>query len=134
MFNVFIHIINFRLLLRKSKKAKRVIVIGYVWLVMRSVILSFTLPLFKLNNVTIQKNHAIVENKYGTFTIHLGSGVIHKQGGTMINVLPVHSSHRGKIFLPFVDDDPKTAEIITKVLTFAEDNKLKDPTILEQIR
>lgn len=101
---------------------------------MRSVILSFTLPLFKLNNVTIQKNHAIVENKYGTFTIHLGSGVIHKQGGTMINVVPVHSSHRGKIFLPFVDDDPKTAEIITKVLTFAEDNKLKDPTILEQIR
>ena len=101
---------------------------------MRSAILSLTLPLFKIHNVTLQKNHAVVENKYGTFTIHLGSGVIHKQGGAMIHVLPVHSAHRGRVFLPFVDDDPKTAEIITKVLTFAEDDKLKDPTILEQIR
>jgi hypothetical protein len=51
----------------------------------------------------------------------------------MIPVLPVHSQHRGKIFLPFVDDDPKTAEIISKVLLFAEDGKIKDPAILESI-
>lgn len=101
---------------------------------MRGALLAFTLPLFKLKNVKINKNHAIVDGKYGTYTIHLGSGVIHKQGGTMINVLPVHSQHRGKLFLPFVDDDPKTAEIITKVLFFAEDGKIKDPMILEQIK
>ena len=51
----------------------------------------------------------------------------------MIPVLPVHSQHRGRFFLPFVDDDPKTAEIISKVILFAEDQKLKDPSILEQI-
>ena len=51
----------------------------------------------------------------------------------MISVLPVHSQHRGRIFLPFADEDPKTAEIISKVLLFAEDHKIKDPTILEQI-
>lgn len=101
---------------------------------MRAALLTFTLPLFKLNNVQIQKNHAIVSGTYGTYTINLGSGVIHKQGGTMINVLPVHSQHRGKIFLPFADDDPKTAEILTKVILFAEDKKIKEPTILEQIR
>ena len=52
----------------------------------------------------------------------------------MLFVVPVHSQHRGRIFLPFVDDDPKTAEIMSKILLFAEDNKIKDPTILEQIR
>lgn len=101
---------------------------------MRAALLTYLLPMFKLTNVTIQKNHALVEGNYGTYSIHLGSGVIHKQGGAMINVLPVHSQHRGKMFLPFADDDPKTAEILTKVLLFAEDKKIKDPVILEQIR
>lgn len=101
---------------------------------MRAALLSFLLPLFKLNNVRIQANHAIVEGHYGTYDINLGSGVIHKSGGAMIIVLPVHSQHRGKIFLPFADDDPKTAEIITKVIMFAEDKKIKDVSILEQIR
>ena len=100
---------------------------------MRAALLTFTLPLFKIGNVKINKNHAIIEGHYGTYTVNLGSGVIHKQGGTMINVLPVHSQHRGKLFLPFADDDPKTAEILTKVIMFAEDKKIKDPTILEQI-
>lgn len=101
---------------------------------MRAALLSFTLPLFKLTNVEITKNHAIVKGFYGTYDINLGSGIIHKQGGAMIHVLPVHSQHRGKLFLPFADDDPKTAEILTKVILFAQDKKIKDVSILEQIR
>ena len=100
---------------------------------MRAALAEFTLPLFKLTNVTIEKSHAHIEGKYGKYTVHLGSGVVHKLGGTMINILPVHSQHRGKLFLPFADDDPKTAEILTKILFLAEDSKIKDPTILEQI-
>ena len=52
----------------------------------------------------------------------------------MINILPVHSQRRGKLFLPFVDDDPKTAVIISKILFLAEDQKIKDPFILQQIK
>ena len=52
----------------------------------------------------------------------------------MVFVVPVHSQHRGRIFLPFVDDDPKTAEILSKILLFAEDDRIKDPGILSQIR
>jgi hypothetical protein len=52
----------------------------------------------------------------------------------MIPVLPVHSQHRSRIFLPFADEDPKTAEIISKVLLFAEDERIKDPMILEGIK
>ncbi len=101
---------------------------------MRAALIGFTLPLFKLTNVELKGNHAHISGKYGEYTLHLGSGVIHKQGGTMINILPVHSQHRGKLFLPFADDDPKTAEIITKVLFLAEDSKIKDPSILEQLK
>lgn len=101
---------------------------------MRAALLQFTLPLFKLENVEISGSHAHIKGQLGEYTIHLGSGVIHKKSGPMINILAVHSQHRGKLFLPFADDDPKTAEILTKVLFLAEDGKIKDPTILAQIK
>ena len=100
---------------------------------MRKAIAEFTMPLFRLTNVTFTKNHAVIEGKRANYTVHLGSGVVHQEAGPMINVLPVHSQRRGRIFLPFVDDDPKTSEVLTKILFFAEDNKIKDPYILEQI-
>lgn len=100
---------------------------------MRKVIVQFNLELFQLDNVTLEGTHAFVKGKYAEYSIHLGSGVIHQVGGHQINVLPVHSQNRGKIFLPFIDDDPKTAEIMAKVLLFAQDTKIKDPYIMEQI-
>lgn len=101
---------------------------------MRRAIIEFTLPLFKLTNVTLEGSHALIKGILGNYTIHLGSGVIHQQAGAAIHVLPVHSQHRGRLFLPFVDEDPKTAEIISKILFFAEDKKIKDPFILKQIK
>lgn len=100
---------------------------------MRRVILEYNLPLFGLANVSFHGHHAVIEGKRGTYTVHLGSGAVFKQGGAQIAVLPVHSQHRGKLFLPFVDEDPKTAEIMSKILLFAEDMKIKDPFILEQL-
>ncbi len=101
---------------------------------MRKAILGFTLPLFRLDNVRLEGTHAFILGERADYSIHLGSGVVHLQGGPMINVLPVHSQHRGRLFLPFVDDDPKTAQIISEILLFAEDTKIKDPFILEQLK
>lgn len=100
---------------------------------MRRIIIGFNLPLFKISNVTLDGVHAIVKGVKGEYSIHLGSGIIHKIGGHQINVLPVHSQHRGKLFLPFIDEDPKTAEIMSKIVLFARDNLIKDPYILMQI-
>ena len=100
---------------------------------MRKVILDFNMKLFGITNVTFDKNHAIIEGKHGRYSIHLGSGVIHKFGGHQINVLAVESGKKSKLFLPFIDEDPKTAEIMTKVITFAQDDKIKDPYIMQQI-
>lgn len=101
---------------------------------MRRVIVEHAMPMFGVTNVEVAGNFAKVSGKLGNYNIHLGSGVIHKEGGTHIAVLPVHSQSRGRIFLPFLDEDPKTAEIISKILLFAEDDKIKDPAILSQIR
>ncbi|MBR1851803.1 MAG: DUF4132 domain-containing protein [Lachnospiraceae bacterium] len=100
---------------------------------MRKVICAFNVELFGLGNVTFEGTHARIEGTHAQYSVHLGSGVIHKLGGPMINILPVHSQARGKLFLPFIDDDPKTAEIMSKILLLAEDYKIKDPYIMEQI-
>ena len=101
---------------------------------MRRVIMEFNLELFGLTNVTFEGTHAFIKGSLDNYNIHLGSGVIHKESGGMVNILPVHSQHRGKIFLPFIDEDPKTAEILSKILLLAEDHKIKDPYILQQLR
>ena len=49
-------------------------------------------------------------------------------------IVPVHAQHRGRLFLPFADDDPRTAEVLSKVILLARDDEIQDPSILEQLR
>lgn len=100
---------------------------------MRISIARELLSMLSVHNVTFQTAHAQIKGGLGEYSVHMGSGVTHKSGTGMIAVLPVHSQARGRIFLPFADDDPKTAEILSKILLFADDQKIKDPSILRQI-
>ena len=101
---------------------------------MRAALAKELVSLLKLSNVSFAGSHARIHGSLADYSVHLGSGVVHGEGLGMIAVLPVHSQARGRIFLPFADDDPKTAEILSKILLFAEDKKIKDPAILDQIR
>ncbi len=89
--------------------------------------------MLQINNVKIENSHALIEGHLGSYSVHLGSAVVHRQPGGSLCIVPVHSQHRGRIFLPFADNDPKTAEVVSKVLLLAKDREIKDPTILEQI-
>ncbi len=99
---------------------------------MRAALAKESARLFKLDNVEIKERHILVKGKLGSYSIHLGSGMVSKNG-LQLSIIPVHSQHRGRMFLPFVDDDPKSAEIISKMRLLAQDDKIKDPTILAQI-
>lgn len=101
---------------------------------MRKAILTESLRLMKIENVRIEGSFAHISGNLGEYNVHLGSGTVFKQAAGAINILPVHSQHRGRIFLPFLDEDPKTAEILSKTILLANDTKIKDPHILEQIR
>ena len=100
---------------------------------MRAALLTLSMQLLNMQNVKIEGRHVHIKGVRGEYTVHLGSGVVHLKGGAMLNILPVHSQHRGRIFLPFADEDPKTAEILSKVLLLSEDSKIQDPSILSQI-
>lgn len=101
---------------------------------MRTAIASELIKLLKLSNVTFIGSHAKIYGKLADYSVHMGSGVVHAEAVGMIAILPVHSQARGRIFLPFADEDPKTAEIMSKIILLAEDGKIKDSSILSQIR
>ena len=50
-----------------------------------------------------------------------------------VAILIVLSTEAVFSFLIVVDDDPKTAEIISKIIFLAEDGKIKDPTKAETL-
>jgi hypothetical protein len=100
---------------------------------MRTSLLSETMHLLGLKNVRLKDSHAFIKGKLADYTLHLGSAVTHRQPGGALFIVPVHSQHRGRLFLPFADDDPKTAEVISKVLLLARDGEIKDPNLLAQI-
>mgnify|MGYP001028384702 CR=1 FL=1 len=100
---------------------------------LRNAIVRETTRLFKLGNVTLKGKHALIKGDKNEYSVHLGSAIAHKMPGVALSILPVHSQHRGRMFLPFLDEDPKTAEIMSKILLLAKEKEIQDPTILKQI-
>ena len=100
---------------------------------LRKAIVEYTCELMKLKNVTVSEHFANIEGQHNNYHVHLGSGMIHQDGGGSVHMVPVYSGKRGKVYLPFLDEDPMSAQILTKVIMLAEDVKIKDPAILNQI-
>jgi hypothetical protein len=102
---------------------------------MRAALVRETARLMKLANIEFAgDSHVIITGRLGEYSLHLGSGTVHRRPGGALCIIPVGSQHRGRLFLPFADDDPKTAEVVSKALMLARDHEIKDPTILEQLR
>ena len=100
---------------------------------MRAALVKETSRLLGFRNVRVKATHVLVDGKLGQYSVHLGSGTVHRMPGGVVCIVPVHAQHRGRLFLPFADDDPKTAEVISKVVLLAKDQEIQDPTILEQL-
>lgn len=101
---------------------------------MRGALVRETADMLTLDNIELTEHHVLVRGKLGSYSVHLGSGTVHRRPGNALCIIPVGAQQRGRLFLPFVDDDPRTAEVVSKVVMLARDDSIKDPTILEQLR
>lgn len=101
---------------------------------MRSALVRETTRVLKLTNVRTVDSHVVIEGALGDYSVHLGSGTVHRRPGGAVCIVPVDSQRRGRVFLPFADDDPKTAELLAKILLLADDRQIKDPSILQQLQ
>jgi len=89
-----------------------------------------------LPNVRVEGHFAYVKGKLADYRVHLASAVIHIDPGNYLCIVPSRwgMSHE-KLFLPFSDDgDGKISEVISKILLLLADDKIKDESILWQIR
>ena len=101
---------------------------------MRAALVSETAGLLGVENVRVEEPRVKVDGQLGSYAVHLGSAQVQRLPGGSVCIVPVHAQHRGRVFLPFADDDPKTAEVVSKVLLLARDHEIRDPTILGQLR
>jgi len=101
---------------------------------MRAALIREALSLLKLKNVTVKDSRATIKGTLAEYSLHLGSGNVHVLPGGQVWIVPIAAEHRGRLFLPFADNDPKTAEIVSKVLLLARDTEIRDPALLGQIR
>lgn len=100
---------------------------------MRAALAHETIRALGLDNVVFTDHHAIIDGSLAQYSLHLGSGLVHRRPGQAVVIVPVHSQRRGRVFLPFADDDPMTAEILSKLLLLARDDQVTDPTIIAQL-
>ncbi|MGJ8656151.1 MAG: DUF5724 domain-containing protein [Akkermansiaceae bacterium] len=101
---------------------------------MRAALAAETCQMLNLANVSFKDTHAIIHGDLAKYTIHLGSTIVHTLPGGAIFLVAIQSQHRGRIFLPFADNDPKTAELLSKIIMLSRDKQIKDPGLLAQIK
>jgi hypothetical protein len=103
---------------------------------MRGQLVEQIAQLRQLTNVAVDGHYVRVNGLLNCYWVHLGDGVARAEAhleARPFNVLAVHNFN-GQVVLPFVDDDPITAEIVSKVLLLADDSSIRDPWIADQLR
>jgi len=91
----------------------------------------------RLKQVAVHEPYVHVRGMLPHYRVHLGSATIHIEPGAYLCVVPDGAGlRRDKLFLPFEEgaNDLVTTEVVSKVLLLAEDGRIKDESILRQIR
>jgi hypothetical protein len=89
-----------------------------------------------LSALSTDGHFARVRGKLANYRVHLGSGAIHIEPGNYLCIVPARFGQRSdRLFLPFAEpQDSKLSEIVSKVLLLANDDQIRDESILWQIR
>jgi hypothetical protein len=103
----------------------------------RKEVLQRLVPRLKIaDRCTFSERFLVVSGDIRTYRIHLGSGnILMEPNDEYLCIVPKQATAKGSdaVFLPF-EGDGTMSIILSKALLLAEDTKIKDPTILRQIK
>lgn len=99
----------------------------------RVALVGALVPSLGLKNVSVDGHHAIIKGKRASYRLHLGTAVIHVIPAGYLCIVPADKASQKNVALPFVDEDQRTSEVLSKLLLLSADDKIKDPSILAQI-
>ncbi len=100
---------------------------------MRHAVLKSIVAILGLENVSFLKDNVKVAGQFGTYVINIRTGLVFKEGKGNLLLDTVYSVDK-PLLLDFVDEDPMTADIISKTIVLANDGNLRDPAILHEIK
>ena len=86
-----------------------------------------------LENVSLLKDNVKVVGSFGTYIINIRTGLVFKEGVGNLMIDTVYSVNK-PLLLDFVDEDPMTADIISKTVVLANDENIRDAALLKQIK
>lgn len=101
----------------------------------RRQVLERLVPRFKIAaRATLDGKFFVVRGDIRTYKIHLGSGnIMMEPGNQYLCIVPARGSAAERVYLPF-EGDRLLSIILSKSFLLAEDTKIKDPTIVSQIK
>ncbi|MBD5132092.1 MAG: DUF4132 domain-containing protein [Clostridiales bacterium] len=99
----------------------------------RKAVLTSIVDILSLKNVTFLKDNIRVEGHYGTYVVNIRTGLVFKEGKGNLLLDTVYSVDK-PLLLDFVDEDPMTADIISKAIVLSADEKIRDAAILREIK
>jgi hypothetical protein len=85
-----------------------------------------------LENVAVRGRIATVVGQRATYTVHLGSSVVHVLPGGQVCSFDVPPM-KERVYLPSGEGDPQSTLVLSKVLFLAWDDEISDPAILAQL-
>lgn len=99
----------------------------------RHEILKSIVSILSLNNLSFLKDNISVKGYYGTYLINIRTGLVFKEGKGNLLLDTVYSTDK-PLLLDFLDEDPMTADIISKAVVLANDQTIRDSAILREIK
>jgi hypothetical protein len=103
----------------------------------RKAVLERIVPRLKIaDRCSFEDKFLLVRGRLRSYKIHLGSGnILMSPNDQYLCIVPRQSTTEGggKVFLPF-EGDNLLSIILSKAFLLAEDSKIKDPSIVNQIR
>ncbi|MEP2280519.1 hypothetical protein, partial [Maribacter sp.] len=101
----------------------------------RKELLENLIPKLKIaNQCSFEGNFLVVKGDMRIYKIHLGSGnILMKPNDQYLCIVADRSKRANEVFLPF-EGDSTLSVILSKALMLADDTKIKDRTIISQIK
>ncbi len=99
----------------------------------REQMLRELIPLLDLGEtIQVAGRCAYISGSRCLYKVDLGNGTIYTEpGGRYLCIVPRYNTP--KLYLPFEESDPKTSEILSKILLLSHDETITDTTILRQL-
>ena len=79
------------------------------------------------------KDNIKIEGHYGNYVVNIRTGLVFMEGKGNLLLDTIYSSNKA-LLLDFVDEDPMTADIISKAIVLSNDKDIKASSILMQIK